>query len=814
MDADLELNENLEITAALSSAVKQHQLGNYQEAAALYRDILSGEPHNPDANHNLAICLIQIESAENLATYFETAIIGMPKSEQFWLSYLKYLSILKQNSLLTFLGAVCDTIVRDNTCIREFLSSVGTNGISNISLRTDLDFRTELRDITVRVTNDDLKGAIEKTKRLLIFFPENIDLYNILGVSYSKSGFYKSAHFYYLCALRLNQQQPEVVNNIGNNYFKEGEYELAIPFFSKAIELKPDYTEASNNLALAYHSIKEFGKATDALQAALKYARRSINTLYNLGYVSHSNGNLKSAIDFYARVLELEPNHSGSLNNLATVHSNLGNYEQAERFLRKLCDIKPDSALAFYNLGKVYNSLGENSKAITAFRTALKLSPEYLEARNDLGLCELQSFNYSAAKRHFQAIIEADPGMIQAANNLGTLYHSIGEHTKALHCYESILQHEPSVAFFYINYAAVLKDLGLIDRAVSAYHKAISLDGFSGEPYRQLANLSRVKPEGKLFNTMEKLLDRENVTLHSKSQIAFGLASILDKNQEYNHAYKYYLAANSLRLAYQPYDEVRTLQQFDDVSSLAKQLRVLERVKASQDGLIPIFIVGMPRSGTTLLEQIISSHSMVEGKGELEFCLKHGTKLLSEDVAMSPEILSDFCTKYLRDVQDIGCKTRYFTDKMPMNFMAIPLLFASLPNFKILHITRDPRATCWSIFKTFFSSSGMGFAYNLQSLTNYYRSYEKFMAEMAGEYKANIISVSYEALTEEPSKEIPRIIREIGLPWERACLKPEANANSVRTASQQQVRKKIYSGSSDAWRRYEQFLPPSFISLK
>ena len=236
-------------------------------------------------------------------------------------------------------------------------------------------------------------------------------------------------------------------------------------------------------------------------------------------------------------------------------------------------------------------------------------------------------------------------------------------------------------------------------------------------------------------------------------------------------------------------------------------------IKDSSPDPIPIFILGMPRSGTTLVEQIISSHSEVLGAGELNYVSRYGATLIGGSQNFNQITGSKFRNKYLSEVLKLSNGKQFVTDKTPQNFCFIPLICAAFPEAKIIHVERDPRATCWSNFKQYFAEKGLGYCYNVDDLVDYFSLYRDLMKLWQSEYGDKIYHLNYETLIEDQDSETRKLIKHLGLTWEEACLSPHKNKRSVRTASQQQVRKKIYKGSSEAWRKYEPYLNGAFDSL-
>jgi len=227
----------------------------------------------------------------------------------------------------------------------------------------------------------------------------------------------------------------------------------------------------------------------------------------------------------------------------------------------------------------------------------------------------------------------------------------------------------------------------------------------------------------------------------------------------------------------------------------------------------PIFILGMPRSGTTLVEQIISSHSQVHGAGELRFLSRFGGSLSRGNQTNSSENVLQMRKAYLCELEKVSNGCQFVIDKMPHNFLYVALILKALPEAKVIHVQRDPAATCWSNFKHYFDEKGLGFGYDLKDTVNYFKLYQDLMEFWDQQYSEHIYHLDYEKLTLDQEAETRKLIEHLELDWEDNCLSPQENERIVKTASQQQVRQKVYTGSSQAWRKFEPYLDGAFDSL-
>ena len=300
----------------------------------------------------------------------------------------------------------------------------------------------------------------------------------------------------------------------------------------------------------------------------------------------------------------------------------------------------------------------------------------------------------------------------------------------------------------------------------------------------------------------------------AKCHLSFALAKMYEDLGELDQSFSHLSEGNTLRKKLLRYsinqDRALFIKLKETQANVQKNSLEIKQVSTEP---VPILIVGMPRSGTTLVEQIISSHSEVFGAGELRYVEQFGLNLSINPKTINTEAISEFRKRYKAAISKLSNKQQFITDKMPQNFRFIPLICAAFPEAKIVHVRRNASATCWSNYKQYFGSNGLGYSYNLKNVVEYYKLYTDIMKLWQSHYDDRIYNFNYEKLTTKQENETKKLIKHLGLNWEDACLSPHKNRRSVRTASQQQVRQQVYKGSSEAWRKYEQYLNGAFDNL-
>ena len=310
------------------------------------------------------------------------------------------------------------------------------------------------------------------------------------------------------------------------------------------------------------------------------------------------------------------------------------------------------------------------------------------------------------------------------------------------------------------------------------------------------------------------MIQQSNLKDYDRCHLNYTFAKMKEDLGDLDTAYDNYVAGGKLRQKLMSYEFKQDELKFDQIKNTAPELKEFTFDKPIQAATnTPIFILGMPRSGTTLVEQIISSHSQVHGAGELPFLARFGDPLILGTQKIDSDNLLQIRKAYLDELKKISNGCQFVTDKMPSNFQSIALIFKALSEAKVIHVKRDPSATCWSNFKHYFSEKGLGYSYDLKDTVNYFKLYQELMDFWDRQYKDQIYHLDYDKLTLEQELETKKLIKYLELDWEDTCLLPEENSRIVRTASQQQVRKKVYTGSSQEWRKFEPYLNGMFDEL-
>jgi tetratricopeptide (TPR) repeat protein len=362
---------------------------------------------------------------------------------------------------------------------------------------------------------------------------------------------------------------------------------------------------------------------------------------------------------------------------------------------------------------------------------------------------------------------------------------------------------------------ATLQDQGKLDEAMEAYNKALSLKPDYTEAHRNLSSVIKYEANHPQIAVVSEMMKRSDLKDDDRCNLHYVFAKMSEDLGELDVAFESYVAGGKLRQKLLAYDFKQDQLAFHRIKENTLKLKdTLFNKPVEAAAHTPIFILGMPRSGTTLVEQIISSHSQVHGAGELLILHRLVAPLYLGNQIINSDNILQVRETYLNELGKVSNGSNFVTDKMPQNFQYIGLILKALPEAKIIHVQRDPAATCWSNFKHCFGAKGLGYSYDLENTVGYFKLYQDLMNFWEQQYAGQIYHLDYDRLTVEQETETRQLIEYLELGWEDACLSPQENKRSIRTASQQQVRKKVYTGSSDAWRKFEPYIDGLFDKLE
>ena len=527
-----------------------------------------------------------------------------------------------------------------------------------------------------------------------------------------------------------------------------------------------------------------------------------------LAAVLKQMGKINESLVASQKSVQLNPQDAGAHNNLGVLLQHAqGRLKEAEESFRQAITLKPDLADAHYNLGNTLKEQGRLDEAEASYTQAITLKPDYAEAHYNLGNTLKKQGRLEEAEASYTQAITLKPDYAEAHYNLGNTLKELGRLEEAETNYRKAIALKPDFAEGHNNLGATLQEQGRLDEAETNYRKAIALKPNFAEAHRHLTLLKKFDAQDKQYSTMQELYLDKNISEEQRCHINFGLAKACEDLGDLEKAFQHYREGNVLRKKLLNYNINQDIELFRQIKFTYPRI---EQNSLTPDkltkNLMPIFIVGLPRSGTTIVEQIISSHSKVTGAGELNFAAQFGSSIARGLSDSNTDSLINFRERYLFKLQSVSNGNLIVTDKMPQNFRYIGLLAAAFPEAKIVHVKRNPAAVCWANYKQYFASKNIGYCYAIDDILSYHKLYENIMEFWEMKLPNRIYHLDYELLTTSQDDETKKLIQHLDLDWESKCLSPQNNRRSVATASSIQVRQKVYKGSSEQWRKYQPFL--------
>ena len=596
--------------------------------------------------------------------------------------------------------------------------------------------------------------------------------------------------------------------------YSQGKFQLALPQADNLLMQFPNAAILHNIFGAIQAELKQYDAAISSYRKALKLKPNYAEAHNNLGNALINMGDPDIAVDSYKRAIKFKPDYAEAHNNIGNALKEKGDLGAAIVNYRRALSIDPNYVVAHYNMGAALQEQGDLDMALDSYRRAIKIKPDYAEAHYNMGVTLKVKGNAVAAVDSYRQAIKIKPNYAEAHNNMGNILMDDGDLIAAIDSFSQAIKIRPNYAEPYKNMGAALMDQGNLDAATHCFKRAIKIKPDYADAHRNLSNITKYTPQHAHLSELEKLHQSDSLTDTDRCKLSFALAKAYEDMGKFGPAFSYFTAGNALRKKNLGYSIEQDQNLFFKLKEeQPSMLRNALKFKAIDKGYVPVFILGMPRSGTTLVEQIISSHSDVTAAGELSDIGRYGALLAQGESGVTNQTLLQFRQNYLRELIKRSDGTRVITDKMPLNFRYIALICAAFPEAKIIHVQRDAAATCWSNYKNYFAANGLGYCYDLTDLSIYYKLYMDLMSFWQTAYGSQIYTLDYEKLTTDQDVETRRLIEYTGLEWEDACLYPQKNNIAVRTASQQQVREKVYQDSSKKWRKYQRFINGAFDGL-
>jgi len=541
--------------------------------------------------------------------------------------------------------------------------------------------------------------------------------------------------------------------NYAVKLLKNGQINEALKIVEALIKKSPNVPLLYNIRGVCYQTIRELGNAIDDFSQATILKSDYAEAYCNLGVTYQEKGDLVSAVNAYKNAIDNDNNYPTAHNNLGKIFLASGEIDSSIEHLECAITLKSDFADAHNNLGSAFLRINKLNDAIKSYKKAIALKPDFAVANNNLGIAYLRTGDPKLASKFFENAITITPGYATAHHNLS---------------------------------------------GVKVY-----------------------KEKDKQVSLIESLLIENNLSQKERIYLNFALAKAYEDLGNHEELFKHLNEGNRIRKK-EMSNSIADSEEHNELIKLFFNSNNINNIKLTyRDSLPirPIFIVGMPRSGTSLVEQIISSHHEVYGAGEVNnfhniimpIIEKHA---VNENYNLKNDEFALIRKQYSNSLERFYANEKVITDKWILNFKTIGFILSAFPESKIVHHKRDAHATCWSIYKHYFSDEGNRWAYDYQDLARFYKSYVGLMDYWHNLFPGKIYDISYEDLTSNQEKETRNLLRYCDLDWDENCLNFYTNTRAVKTASAVQVRNKMYQGSSDVWRQYSEHLKPLLDALK
>jgi tetratricopeptide (TPR) repeat protein len=603
----------------------------------------------------------------------------------------------------------------------------------------------------------------------------------------------------------------------------QGEAREALPILETLVRALPNSADAHHELGLARSDLGDTKGAIEMLTKATRINGKHAHAWRALGDEKTLAGDSAGADAAYARHIEASVKNPRLLEAAVALREN--KLAIAERLLRDFLKANPTDVTAMRMLAEVAARLNRYEDAEKLLGRALELAPSFDAARNNYASVLYRNSKPQAAIEQTDILLAKDPRNPGYKAIKAAALSLVGEYDEAVKTFEVLLKSHPNQPKAWMSYGHVLKTTGRRAESIAAYRRAIAQLPSLGESYWSLANLKTFRFTPEDIAAMREQLARGDLADEDRFHLDFALGKALEDAGEYAPSFEHYRKANALRRKSLPYHPDQTVSFSQRLKTVFTRQFIAAHEGEGHAAPDPIFIVGLPRSGSTLIEQILSSHSQVEGTMELhdigQISRSLGPWNRKDAEATYPEVVETLPPHRFKELgEEYLARTRihrklgrpFFIDKMPNNFLHTGFIHLILPNAKIIDTRRHPLGCSFSCFKQHFAR-GQAFTYGLEDVGHYYSDYVALMAHYDAVLPGRVRRIIYENMVSDPEAETRRLLEYCGLPFEESCLKFYENDRAVRTASSEQVRQPIFKDAVEHWQNYEPWLDPLKAAL-
>lgn len=767
---------------ALEIGMAHAQANNLIAADRTFRDILESVPDHFDSLHHLAVISYMRGNMQAAMDAIEKAIAVNDEDEQCWNNYA------------------------------IFLSEQGRY--------------------------DDALKAWDKALAIKSDFP---DPYSNRANTLWMTERYEEAEASCRKALELKPDYIDALLNLGNALASQSKVEEAIQQWQKAVEINPAYSDAWSNIGNAQRELGNLSEAEEACRKALEITPNHHHALNNLGNVIRDLGNPKEAEELFRQAIAIKPDFSEAQNNLAVTLIEQGRYQEAVTAARYATSFKPNYGPAYGNMSIALREIGEFGEAEVAAQKAVTLQPDSADAYMDLADVLFMSDRFDEAEAALKEADRLAPDNARIHIKMANILERISRVEEAMEEIKKAEELSPEMPIVYQNKAHLLfitnhpqEALIELDKVLEIQPKSVHAMSLQSEIYQALGDMDKAAKRARealdlrkmpsLYMTLsktKKFKDKDDpdlkgmleiaenaaqMSLTQRSALYFALYKAFQDIGDHEKAFEYLKAGNDAKRATIPYSSGSQAGSYEQMKKIYTPEYLDKLSGKGYKSDIPVFILGMPRSGTTLTEQIISSHPDVYGAGELTDLSVVDYMFKGQPLESTLEERGKMYVDRIKALDPTG-KAKRITDKMPGNYFKLGEIVSMLPDAKIIHCRRNPIDTCLSCYKQSFAR-GQYWSYNLEELGEQYKLYEDLMEHWRTVLPGRFLEIDYEETVSDLETQARKLIDYVGLEWNDACLEPHKQKRAVMTASKTQVIRPVYKTSVEAWRRYEKQLQP------
>jgi tetratricopeptide (TPR) repeat protein len=773
-----------------------HMQGKCTEAIAHYHQALHLNPNSAAACNNLGAVLRDQGRLDEALEHFQRALQLDPNFAE---AYTNIGLVLRDQGQL-------------DAAVRSFQQA--------LRLRPDLPEAHANLGLAFRDLGQD-EAAVHSLQRAVQLKSDFAEAHANLGLALRAQGRLSEAAASLRRAVQLKPDFAEAYHGLGRVLQEQGKLDDAIAHYQRALQLDPDFVEVYHGLGYAFQEQGKFDEAMAHYQRAVQLKPDFAEVYHSMGHLCQTQGKLDEAVDHYQQALRLKPDFAEVYSNLGAVFRSQGRFEEAVTSYRQALQYKPDFAEALSNLGNVLQAQGKISEAIGYYQRALQLRPDFAEVYNNLGTAQQEQGRIGVAMVNFQRALQLKPDYAEALSNLGSVLEIRGQHEEAKAHFRRAQQLKPAFVEALVGEINGLEREGNFEQAYARLRPFIEAGVDNPAVIGAYATLCRrLDRRSEAREVLEQRLAYGKLSASERRNLLFGLGQVCDELGEYDQAFAYCQQANALK----PHHfDPRQHAAFIDALIATYNADFLRRMpRATHRSERPVFIVGMPRSGTSLVEQILASHPAVFGAGELRDIPQivaslpaslgtlrqypHCLELLTQ------EVVDAQAQRYLDQLARLAHDASRVTDKLPGNFQHLGLIALLFPQARVIHCLRDPLDTCLSCYFLDFTAQHP-YAYDLTHLGLYYRHYQRLMRHWRGVLDVALLEVQYEDLTAHQEEVSRQMVDFCGLEWDDRCLRFHETKRLVYTASYDQVRRPMYTKSRGRHRHYEHHLGPLKAAL-